>query len=91
MPEVGYNSPKKFCLPHQKDCDATLDCHALNFAPGQIDPTTARFARMDQIQMDLHPQAKQENHFLCQAEGGGLLHTVRCWPGLARKDAIGLM
>ena len=28
---------------------------------------------------------------LCRAEGGGPLPTVRHWPGLVRKDAIGLM
>ena len=34
------------------------------FAPRQVEPTTTRYARMDQIQMGPHPQAKHADHFV---------------------------
>ena len=97
MPEVGvqlsqkmFRSRNDYFLFHLNNRGSALDCHALNFAPGQIEPTTARYARMDQIQMGPHPPAKQADHFV--PSGGWRPPPNRYhWPGLVRKDAIGLM
>ena len=71
MPEVRVQLPQKNFARFAREIilsfslkypGAALDYHSLNFAPGQIEPTTAHYAHMDQIQMDL--QAKQADHFV---------------------------
>ena len=84
-------SERNYFVPlTEKNHGSALDCHALNFSPGQIKPTTAHYARLDQIQMLPNPQAKQLDHF---GPSGGWwpLPTVRHWPSLFRKDGTGLM
>ena len=62
MPEVGVQIFKKIFAREIINRGAALDYHALNFVPGQIELTTARYAHMDQIQMD--KQAKQADRFV---------------------------